>query len=95
MKTVTISPRSKAVNTLLKMAHENVLLLQAADGRQFVLTPVTDLQAFYVGNSDVLADEIAISRSNQALMKFLDERGKQAKPGKDTSLEDVRRQLGL
>jgi hypothetical protein len=78
-----------------EMAQENVLLLQAADGRQFVLTPVTDLQAFYVGESDELADEIAISRANQALMKFLDARGRQAQPGKGTSLEEVRRQLGL
>ena len=95
MKTVTVSPRSKAINTLLDMAQENVLLLQVVDGRQFVLTPVTDLQAFYVGSSDDLAAEIAISRANQALMSFLDERGRQAYPGKGYSLEEVRRQLGL
>ena len=95
MRTVTVSPRSKAVNTLLDMAQENVLLLQTADGRQFVLTPVTDLPAFYVGESDDLATEIAISRANQALMKFLDERGRQAQPGKGTSLAEVRQQLGL
>ena len=95
MRTVTVSPRSKAVNTLLAMAQENVLLLQAVDGRQFVLTPVIDLQAFYIGDSDELADEIAISRGNQALIKFLDARGREAKPGHGTSIEEVRRQLGL
>jgi predicted transcriptional regulator len=95
MKTVTVSPRSKAVNTLLNMAQESVLLLQAADGRQFVLTPITDLQAFYVGDSDDLVTEISIARANQALMKFLDERGRQAQPGKGTSIEEVRRQLEL
>ena len=95
MRTVTVSPRSKEVNTLLDMAQESVILLQTADGRQFVLTPVTDPQAFFIGDSDDLASEIAISRANQALMKFLDERGRQAQPGQDTSLEEVRRQLGL
>ena len=95
MKTVTVSPKSKAINTLLQMAQENVLLLQTADGRRFVLTPVTNLQAFFVGESDDLATESAIEHANQALMKFLDERGRQTQPGKGTSLEEVRRQLGL
>jgi hypothetical protein len=95
MKTVTISARSKAVNSLLRMAQESALLLQATDGSQFILTPVTDLQAFYVGESDNLMSEMAIARANQAFMKFLDERGRQAQPGKGISLEKVRQQLGL
>ncbi len=95
MKTVTVPLKSKAINALLEMAQENVLLLQTADGRQFVLTPVTNLQAFFVGESDDLATESAIERTNQALIKFLNERGRQAQPGKGTSLEEVRRQLGL
>ena len=95
MKTVTVSPRSKAVNTLLRMAQESAVLLQATDGSQFVLTPVTNVQAFYVGESDELMSEVAIARANQAFMRFLDERGRQAQPGKGISLDQVRRQLGL
>lgn len=53
------------------------------------------IELFAVGESDDLATESAIERANQALMKFLDERGRQAQPGKGTSLEDVRRQLDL
>lgn len=53
------------------------------------------IELFDVGESDDLTTESAIERANQALMKFLDERGQQAQPGKGTSLEEVRRQLGL
>jgi hypothetical protein len=95
MKTVTISSRSKAIHSLLRMAQDSAVLLQATDGSQFILTPVTDVQAFSVGESDELSSEIAIARANQALMKFLDERGRQAQPGKGIPLEKVRQQLGL
>ncbi len=95
MKTVTISTQAKEVNELLQMAQETVLLLQTTDGSQFVLTRVTDLPAFYVGDSDDLVTEMATARANQELMKFLDERGAQAQKDKGTPLAAVRRQLGL
>ena len=53
------------------------------------------IESFEAGDSDDLATENASERANQALMKFLDERSQQAQPGKGTSLEKVRRQLGL
>jgi len=77
------------------MAQETSLLLQTTDGSQFVLTRMSDLQAFYVGDSDDLKSEIAVEGANQALMKFLDERGTQAQPGKGIPLSEVRRQLDL
>lgn len=95
MKTVTISAQAREVNELLQMAQQSPLLLEAADGSQFVLTPMADLQAFYVGHSDELEDEIFVARANQSLMKFLDERGRQSHPGKGIPLAEVRRQLAL
>lgn len=95
MRTITVSPRSKAVNSLLQMAQESALLLQTSDGSQFILTPVTDVEAFYIGESDDLTSEIAIARANQAFMKFLDDRGREAQPGKGISLEKVRQELDL
>lgn len=95
MKTVTISTHAKEINELLEMAQATALLLQATDGSQFVLTRVTDLPAFYVGDSDDLTTEIAIARANQELMKFLDERGARAQKGKGISLALVRHQLDL
>ena len=95
MKTVTVSRRSKAVNSRFRMAQESALLLQATDGSQLILTPVTAVQAFYVGESDDRQSEIAIARANQAFMQFLAERGRQAHPGKGIPIEKVRQQLGL
>ena len=69
--------------------------MQATDGSQFVLTRVNDLPAFYVGDSDDLATEITTARANQELMKFLDERGAQAKKSRGIPLAAVRRQLDL
>jgi len=41
---------SDILNDLLQKALREDLLLQAADGEQFVLARVTDTQAFYVGS---------------------------------------------
>ena len=77
------------------MAQGSDLMLQAVDGTQYVLMNVTDSESFYVGNSDELSEEIEVARSNEALMRFLDERGERAKNSKGVPLSEVRRQLGL
>ena len=93
MKTITISAHAIEVNELLQMVQQTTLLLKTADGSQFVLTSMADLQAFYVGDSDELENEVSVARANQALMKFLDERAAQAQPGIGIPLAEVRRQL--
>lgn len=75
MKTITVSARSKTLNELLKMAQRTDLILRSADGAQYVLARVTNTQAFYVGRSDDFDKEIAATRKNKRLMKFLGERG--------------------
>ena len=68
---------------------------QSADGEQFVLPRVTDMQAFYVSNSDDFEQEIVTARQNKKLMKFLDERGAARETGKGIPLAEVKRRLGL
>ncbi len=81
MKTVTISPRSKTVTTLLKRAERGGLILRSPDGHEFILAEIDDFDR-----------EIELTRRNKDLMKFLDERGKQTKTLKAA---EVRQQLGL
>jgi predicted transcriptional regulator len=74
MKPITVSPQSKTLNDLLKKARRRDVLLESADGEQFVLARVTDLRSFVVGDSDDFAGEVTATRHNKRLMKFLDER---------------------
>ncbi len=105
MKPITISRRLKFINQLLQQAREHDLILQSADGEQFVLAKITDkqgmpadgdidAQVFTIGDSDDFAGEIALTRQNTALMHFLDERAAHAQPGSGRSLEEIRQRLG-
>jgi hypothetical protein len=105
MKPITISRRLKFLNTLLEQARRSNLILQSADGEQFILARITDVQspaddvladahAFTVGESDDFDEEIVATRQNKALMAFLDERAALSQPGRGTSLEEMRRRLG-
>jgi len=84
---------SDILNDLLQKALREDLLLQAADGEQFVLARVTDTQAFYVGSSDDFAQEVVTARKNKRLMKFLDERGAVKETGGGIPFAEVRRRL--
>jgi hypothetical protein len=93
MRATTISVESEILNDLLQKALREDLILQAADGEQFVLARVTDTQAFYVGNSDDFEQEVVAARKNKRLMKFLDERGAARDTGKGIPFAEVRRRL--
>jgi hypothetical protein len=95
MKTVTVSARSRTLNKLMKMAEHGELILQSTSGEQYLLARVTGTESFYVGDSDDFDEEIAATRKNKRLMKFLDERCAKAKGEKGIPIEEVRRQLGL
>ena len=90
MKTIKVSPRSKKLNELLKMAQRSDLILQSADGAQYVLARVTNTRAFYVGRSDEFDEEIVTTRKNKRFMKFLSER---SQDNTAISLEDLRTEL--
>jgi hypothetical protein len=81
MKTVNISAREKTINTLLKEAKKEGLILRSPDGHEFILAEIDDFNR-----------EIELTRQNQELMKLLDERGQQTKTIKAA---EVKRQLGL
>ncbi len=81
MKTVTISTRTKAMMPLLKQVQRSGLILRGPDGREFILAEI-----------DGFDREIELTRKNKALMKLLDERGKQTKTLKAA---EVRAQLAI
>ena len=81
MKVIPVSPHAREINGLLDQARHEEVLLQSADGREFLLVAVDDF-----------AQEILRTRQNERLMAFLDERAKQTQT---VSLDEVKRQLGL
>ena len=94
MKTITIPPRAKAINNLLKKARRRSVVLETADGQRYVLTAVSNWEGFDVGNSEDFGEEVKRTVQNKRLMKFLAERRKTSK-GKSKSLEEVEKDLGL
>ena len=84
MKTVNISKQAKTINALLEKARKEDLIVQAADGTEYLLSLIDDFDR-----------EIALQRRSEKLMAFLDERFRQAKEEKGIPLEEVKRQLGL
>jgi len=68
MKTVCVSPRSRALSELLRRARRANLVLRTPDGVEFVLA---ELAGF--------SREIELTRGNRRLMTFLDQRGRQTR----------------
>ena len=81
MKTIAVSRRARGINTLLKKARRENLIIKAPDGDEFILAEIDDFNR-----------EIELTRQNKKLMKFLERRAKQTKT---IPLEDIRAQLGL
>jgi len=81
MKTVFVPKRAKSINELLKQAARQNVILRAEDGKEFILAEMDDFDR-----------EIELARQNKALMKYLDERGKEKAT---IPLEELERELGL
>jgi hypothetical protein len=81
MKVIPVSPQATEINGLLDQARHEEVLLQSADGSEFLLVAVDDF-----------AQEVLRTRQNERLMAFLDERAKQTQT---VPLDEVKRQLGL
>ncbi|MDY6782747.1 MAG: hypothetical protein SW833_09420 [Cyanobacteriota bacterium] len=81
MKTITIPQGSAEMCALFEQANEEDVVVQLADGRQFILSAIDDFDI-----------EIAQTRRHEKLMKLLDRRAKQTKT---ISLEEVKHQLRL
>jgi hypothetical protein len=81
MRTVDLSSTTPTVNELLELADEDLLIIKAPSGREFVLAEVEDFE-----------DEIARTRKNAELMALLDERSRETVT---YTLEQVRERLKL
>ena len=81
MKIVALTTIAPALAELLDLASEDTLILKTAEGREFVLAEVDDLDT-----------EIAQVRQNEELMALLAERSREKKT---YTLQQVREQLGL
>ena len=81
MKIVELTTIAPALAELLDLASEDTLILKTAEGREFVLAAVDDLDT-----------EIAQVRQNEELMALLAERSREKKT---YTLQQVREQLGL
>ena len=81
MKTIDLSSRAFDVDELLRLASEGNLIVRAADGREFLLAEVDDID-----------QEIALINRNPDLLEFLKER---SKPSKTFTRDQLRETLGL
>jgi hypothetical protein len=81
MKTIKVSQQSRAVNALLKQALRENVIIRSPEGQEFILAEIDDFDR-----------EIALTRQNRQLMKFLDARGKQTQT---VSVAEARRRLGI
>ncbi len=79
MKAIDLSISSPSLTDLLKLASEENVILRTPEGREFVLAEVDDF-----------AQEVALVRQNEALMRLLEERSRDSSRH---SLDDVRKEL--
>lgn len=81
MKSIPVPPDAIDLNAILAQARSEDVLVQAADGTEFVVSLIDDFDV-----------EIARTRQNQAIMSLLDKR---AQSEKRLSLDEVKRQVNL
>src|SRR5260370_29529127 len=81
MKTIRVSKRDKAVNTLLHQARTEGVIVKDAEGAEYMVTIIDDFDR-----------EIAAQRRSKKLMDFLNRR---ARSKEWIPLEEVERRLGL
>jgi hypothetical protein len=92
MRTITVPVHARTLNSLLRQARETSLILQAADGRRFVLAALGGWQGFEIGDDEDFGREVERTVANKDLMNFLAQR---RQGGKNISLADVRARHGL
>ena len=68
MKTIDLASAAPTVDQLLKLAIRDNVILRTAEGREFLLAELEDLD-----------EEIESIRRNQELMEFLDQRSQETK----------------
>jgi hypothetical protein len=94
VKTISVSPRAKTLNALLKKARRRSLILESADSERFVLAALQGWQGFDVGDGEDFAEEVKRIAQNKKLMKLLTER-KKKNGNKGYSIEVVKQELDI
>jgi hypothetical protein len=84
MKTAMIDRRSQELHRILKAARRDDVILRTATGDEVLMSFIDDFDY-----------EVAAQRRNKKLMRFLEERSREAHTEKGIPLEEVRRRLGL
>lgn len=79
MRTIELLDEPPSINEVLKLAGKEDIILRSLDGQEFVLAEIDDFNR-----------EIELTRQNQRLMKFLEERSKETKT---FTLKQVKQQL--
>lgn len=79
MKTVAVSARPKSLTALFEKARRGGLILRSPECGEFILAEFDDFDR-----------EIELTRKNKALMKLLDQRGRQVEA---VGLSEVKAQL--
>ena len=80
MKTIKVSQRSRAVNSLLRQARRENVIILSPGGQEFILAEIDDFDR-----------EIQLTRQNRQLMKFLDSR----KSPETVSAAEAKRRLEI
>ena len=94
MNTVSVSPRAKTLNALLKTARLHDLILESAEGERFMLTSLDRWQGFEIGDSDDFTEEIKRTVQNRELTQLLDDRRRESKEQR-YSIEEIKQELGI
>ena len=81
MKTIKVTENSLKLEAILNLASKENILLETPEGREFVLAEIDNFDR-----------EVELTRQNQELMNFLDERSREQMT---LTLNQVRQQLGL
>ena len=81
MKTIKVTENSLNLEAILNLTSKENILLETPEGREFVLAEIENFDR-----------EVELTRQNQELMNFLDERSREQKT---VTLNQVRQQLGL
>ncbi len=92
MKVITITDREKYLFDILAEAQEEGVILETADGRQFVLISLGEWRGFDVGESDDFEEEVRATGENEELLAFLAER---REGGERLSIREVKKLLGI
>jgi len=92
MRTITVPVHARTINSLLRQARETSLILQAADGRRFVLAALGGWQGFEIGDDEDFGREVERTVENKDLLNFLAQR---RQGGRNIPLAEVKARHGL